>query len=113
MHEMSLCEGILQILEDEARAKHFSRVRSVCLEIGDLASVDPEALRFCFDVVVRGTLANDAALVIDRVEGRGWCMPCGESVTIAHHGDACPRCGSYQVQVTDGADMRIKEMEVD
>ena len=47
MHEMSLAEGILQIVEDTARANAAARVRSVLLEIGALSHVEEQALRFC------------------------------------------------------------------
>ena len=49
MHEMSLAMGILQIVEEAAREQRFGRVRSVWLEIGDLAAVEADAMRFCFD----------------------------------------------------------------
>lgn len=113
MHEMSLCHSILQIVQDEARAKGFTRVREVCLEIGELAAVEPDALRFGFDVVTRDSLADGARLRIERVPGRAWCMPCAMEVPLARRGDACPRCGSWQLQVLAGDAMRIKELEVD
>jgi hydrogenase nickel incorporation protein HypA/HybF len=34
-------------------------------------------------------------------------------VALARLGDACPRCGSYQLQVTAGDEMRVKEIEID
>ena len=37
MHEMSLAEGVLQIIEDSAKSQNFSRVKTVWLEIGKLA----------------------------------------------------------------------------
>jgi hydrogenase nickel incorporation protein HypA/HybF len=39
-------------------------------------------------------------------------MPCSESVELSRLGDACPRCGSYQLQVTQGEEMRVKDIEV-
>ncbi len=33
MQEMSLCKGVLQVIETEARAQQFRRVRRVCLEV--------------------------------------------------------------------------------
>jgi hydrogenase nickel incorporation protein HypA/HybF len=53
---------VLQIVEDAARAQSFQRVRLVQLEIGALAAVEAEAMRFCFDAVSRGTLAEGATL---------------------------------------------------
>jgi hydrogenase nickel incorporation protein HypA/HybF len=113
MHEMSLCEGILQILEDHAKRRHFQRVKTVWLEIGALSGVEPEAMRFSFDAVTHGTLAAGATLEIIDIPGQAWCMRCANKVTVQQRYDACPDCGSYQLQVTGGEEMRIKELEVE
>lgn len=112
MHEMSLAEGMLQIVEDTARCNDASKVSVVWLEIGTLAQVEREALRFCFDAVARGGIAEGARLEIIATPGVAWCMPCGERVPISALGDACPRCGSYQLQVVEGGDMRLKEIAI-
>ena len=113
MHEMSLAEGVLQVIEDAARANTYTRVRAVWLEIGRLAGVEVEALRFCFDAVTRGSLAEGARLEIVDTPGQGWCMRCSKAIALDALGGACPDCGSYQVQVTGGTDMRVKELEVE
>ncbi len=113
MHEMSLCEGILQVLESEAQKQGFRRVKTVWLEIGQLASVECEALRFCFDVVIKNTLADGAILEIIQTPGQAWCMPCAKTVAVSQRFDQCPDCGSYQLQLTGGDEMRIKELEVE
>ncbi len=113
MHEISLCEGVLQILEEQAQSQGFRQVKRVWLEIGALAGVDTEAMRFGFDAVMRGTLADGALLEIIDLPGNAWCMPCGRSVPVKARFDACPDCGSYQLQVTGGDEMRIKELEVE
>ncbi|MBL8487687.1 MAG: hydrogenase maturation nickel metallochaperone HypA [Rhodocyclaceae bacterium] len=113
MHEMSLAEGVIQIVEDAARAAQCRRVSAVILEIGRLSSVEPEALRFCFDAVSRGSIAEGARLEIEDVPGTAWCMQCSESVEVAARLEGCPRCGSYQLQVTGGTEMRVKEVEIE
>ena len=113
MHEMSLAEGVLQLVEDTARREGARRVKTVALEIGTLASVEVEALRFCFDAVTRGSLAEGAALEIHPVQGAGWCLPCGATVPLEERYGICPRCGSCQVQPTAGTEMRVKEIEID
>ena len=112
MHEMSLAEGVVQIVETTARANDASAVRAVWLELGVLSHVEHEALRFSFDVVKRGTVADGARLEVVTTPGRAWCMPCGDSVDLARLGDPCPRCGSHQLQVTQGEEMRVKEVEI-
>lgn len=113
MHEMALAEGVLQVIENAARAGRFGRVKSVWLEIGPMAGVEAEALRFCFDAVIRNTIADGASLHIAATEGRGWCLQCSDNVPVAAMYEPCPRCGSYQVQVTGGTEMRVKELEVE
>jgi hydrogenase nickel incorporation protein HypA/HybF len=113
MHEMSLAEGVLQIIEDSAKQQSFARVKTVWLEIGQLSSVEPEAMRFCFDAVVRGSLAEGAKLEIVIVDGGGQCFNCGQTVKLAAVYDACPACGGYPVNPVSGTEMRIKELEVE
>lgn len=113
MHEMSLAEGILQVLETEAAKQAFTKVKTVWLEIGALAGVEVQALEFAFEVVRRGSIAEQAQLVIIHFPAQAWCMPCAQVVEIRQRFDACPHCGSYQLQVSAGDEMRIKELEVE
>jgi hydrogenase nickel incorporation protein HypA/HybF len=113
MHEMSLCESVLQILEQQAKAQQFYKVKTVWLEIGALSGVEIEALRFSFDMVVQGSIADGARLEIIEAAGQAWCLPCGRNVVIQQLYDQCPHCGSHQLQVNAGDQMRIKELEVE
>ncbi|MDO9105067.1 MAG: hydrogenase maturation nickel metallochaperone HypA [Methylovulum sp.] len=113
MHEMSLCESILQVLEQQAEVQRYRKVKTVWLEIGALAGVEIEALRFSFDMVVLGSLAEHARLEIIEIPGQAWCLPCGCNVDVQQLYDVCPHCGSHQLQVNKGDHMRIKELEVE
>lgn len=112
MHEMALCENILQVLEEQAVEQDYATVKTVWLEIGPLAGVELEALRFSFDAVANGTLADQAELVIVETRGEAWCSSCTKTVPIRQRFDACPHCGGYELQVTGGEELRIKELEV-
>jgi hydrogenase nickel incorporation protein HypA/HybF len=39
-------------------------------------------------------------------------MQCSRSVAIAARGDPCPDCGGWQLQVTGGDQMRVRELEL-
>lgn len=112
MHEMALTEGVLSVLQDESQRQSFSKVKAVCLEIGALSHVEPDAMRFCFEAVMAGSLAEGARLDIVESPGAAWCMKCSHDVAVSARYDACPDCGGYQLQITGGDEMKIKELEV-
>ncbi len=113
MHEMSICESIVSVINEQAVAQSFDKVNMVRLEVGPLAGVELDALRFCFDVVTRGGVAEKAQLEVIELPVNGWCMPCSKIVAVKQRYDACPDCGSYQVEITGGDELRIKNLEVD
>ncbi len=113
MHELSLAQSVLEIIEESAQVQCFNRVRSVILEIGKLSSVDPDAMRFCFDAAMKGSLAEGARLDIVEMPGQGWCARCAREVTVVALYEPCPYCGDFQVRVTGGDAMRVKELEVE
>jgi hydrogenase nickel incorporation protein HypA/HybF len=113
MHEMSIAESILEIVEDAARQQGFAKVKEVRLEIGALSGVEIEALSFCMDVVLKGGVADGARVELERLPGTGWCMQCAESVALEALYDPCPRCGGFQVQATGGTEMRVKDLLVE
>jgi len=112
MHEMALCESLRSALEDAARAQHFSKVTKVRLAVGRFAGVEVEALRFGFDVVMKGSLAEGAELVVLDEPGTAWCFDCNATVPLAHRLDPCPRCGGERLLPNGGTEMTIKDLEV-
>jgi hydrogenase nickel incorporation protein HypA/HybF len=113
MHEMSLAENVMQIIEESACTQYFLRVRVVVLEIGKLAVVEPDAMRFCFDAVTRGTLAEGAKLQIIETPGAGICLACGEEVEMHEQYGLCPSCGSPRLKITAGNQIRVKDIAVE
>ncbi len=112
MHELSLAESVIEIIEKAAQTQQFSCVRVIWLEVGSMAGVEPDALRFCFDAVARDTVAQGARLEIVEVPGAGTCYDCGNIHPVRRFPDACPACGAYAVHVSGGAGMRVKELDV-
>lgn len=113
MHEAALARGIVDIVEEQARAQVFRRVRRVRIAIGALSHVEAEALAFGFDAASRGTLAEGAILDIVQPPGRGHCMGCDQVVPVKARGEPCPECGSYQWLLIGGDEMKVEELEVD
>jgi hydrogenase nickel incorporation protein HypA/HybF len=66
MHELAIAQGILEAVTEK---HHGDRILRIVVEVGDLAAVLPDALRFCFDVAAQGTAAEGATLDILRTDG--------------------------------------------
>ena len=112
MHEMSLMESVREIVDDAARANGAARVACVRLKIGALAAVDAGALRFAFDVVMRGGPAASAVLEIESVPGAAWCWDCARAVALDAHEAGCPECGGHRLEITGGTEMRVHEIDL-
>lgn len=112
MHEMSLAEGMRGIIMDAAARNNAPRIARVRVEIGRFAGVEKDALAFAFDVVMRGSPAEGAELVMIDLPGQALCFDCGEVVEIENRLDPCPLCSGTRLMPQGGNDMRIKDLEV-
>ena len=112
MHEIALCNSLVDLIRDQQRQRGFRRVRRVIVEVGVLGHVDPHALDFAFDVEAKNSPAEGAVLEIREIQGRAWCMDCSLLVTMERRGDACPNCGGFTMIVEQGEELRLKELEV-
>jgi len=110
MHEMSITQGIIDLCIEHAGGR---RVRSLEVEIGELGSVVPEAIEFCFEACSRETLLEGARLNIIRVPGTGQCQECGKDTPLTELYAPCSHCGSNRVTVVAGEELRVREIEVD
>ncbi len=112
MHELALCQSVVESLREQARVHGFKHVSAVRLEIGALSCVSAEAIDFCFSALTRGTLADGARLELIRLPGEAWCLDCGNLMLLEERHDACNSCGSHRLRIVQGEEMRIKELEV-
>jgi hydrogenase nickel incorporation protein HypA/HybF len=110
MHEMSITQGIIDICESHAGGR---RVLSIEVEIGELSSVVPDAIEFCFEACSQGTTLEGARINIIRIPGRGHCLDCDADMALKALYAACERCGGFLVKVLTGEEMRVREIEVD
>lgn len=113
MHELSLAESIIELIEDAARREDFVSVKTVFMEIGRLSCVAPDALHVAFEHAARGTCLAGAELEIRNINGAGECPACGASVAMETVYDCCPQCGAHPLRVLQGMEMRVAELDVE
>ncbi len=108
MHELSIAEGVIDAIVERVGSRS---VTSVVLDVGRLSGVSAEALRFCFDVAADGTTVTGAHLEIHEPAGRAHCHACGADFDLPDLIPLCD-CGSANVEVLAGAELRIVSVEV-
>lgn len=108
VHELSVMQSVIDAVVEQTDGARIAVVR---LEIGKLAEVAIDALRFCFDLCITGTALEDARLDILVVEGRARCRRCGNEHAARRLGAPCA-CGSFDQQLVAGAELRLKEVEL-
>jgi hydrogenase nickel incorporation protein HypA/HybF len=113
MHEVALIENVIALVEQERAKQAFVRVNRIRLKVGALGCAEPEAIRFCFDAVATGTIAEGSRLEIEVIPGEGWCADCRRSVPLVERFGACPVCTGGRVRMTGGDVLRLAEMEVE
>jgi hydrogenase nickel incorporation protein HypA/HybF len=113
MHELSIAISIIELAEEEARKANATSISKIEVEIGDMAGIEKEALQFCWDSAIQGTMAGEAELVIHSVAGEAHCLECGTDFPIEHFFAECPSCKSYRYEVTKGKELRVSSLMVD
>jgi hydrogenase nickel incorporation protein HypA/HybF len=113
MHELSIAESIIELLEEHAVTHKFKKVTKITLEIGVLAGIEKSALFFCFDAAAQNSLAEGAELLIEDKLAKGVCRHCERQVTITGWYEPCTYCGQLLINITEGEQMNIKSLEVE
>ena len=113
MHEMGIALEIIDIAVASIPPQLKNvRVERVNIEVGKLSAIVPESLRFCFDIAVKDTRLEGAALVIEEVPVQARCKDCGEEWTIDGPAFSCRSCGSGQIDILSGRELDIKSIEI-
>ncbi len=113
MHEVSIAQSLIQILEEEMQSHEGGRLKKVRVLVGELSGVVPDALFFAFEVCSKGSIAEGSALEIVKVPARGVCKSCNREFVPEVPFLICTRCGSPDIEVLSGRELEIDKMEVE
>ena len=114
MHELSICRGLCTQLAELAREHGAEKIRRVEIEVGTLSNVVPELLGQAFTVMQeRVPLIADAELVIREVKLLAHCRDCDEDRELERFVFECPACGSARLDVRQGEDLLLRQVELE
>jgi hydrogenase nickel incorporation protein HypA/HybF len=114
MHEITLCHHALEIMQQRAQQQRAQRITAVWFEVGAFSCVEVEALRFCFDMVCRSTLAEGCELHITEQQAQCWCHDCQQEVQLlVPQVLVCPLCSGHHLRVQADDGLQIKRLEIE
>ncbi len=109
MHELGLCEAIVDSIEQHAGARRVSAVR---VRVGRLLHVHPEAFDQSFALAAAGSVAEDARAELVILPAGGHCRSCGANFESPDDWlVACSECGSVDVELTGGTELILESIE--
>ena len=110
MHELVLCQGILEAVERRAAGRRVTRVR---VRVGAQHRVVEPALDQAFALVSEGTVAAGAAVDLVVVPVRVRCPDCGNQAESTDALAACSACGGLDLETTGGDELILEAIQLE
>ena len=112
MHELSLAQNIVEIVEQHVLPDQRQSVKSIRIKVGELSGVVADSLEFCFSEITAETQLKGARLDIERVPFLLLCETCNKSFVGEFGVVLCPGCGGTETKVLSGTEMQIVDIEL-
>jgi len=112
MHELSIAQGIVDIIRQYLPNGKSGLVNSVKVRVGDQSGVVVDSLDFCFAAITKDTDLDGTRLDIERVPFAVHCDDCSRSFHNEEGTILCPTCGGGRTRVVSGTELQVVEIEV-
>jgi len=113
MHEYSIVQSLLDSCDENAQANNATKVIKVVIKIGVMSGVEPDLLKTAFDTFKEKTICEDAEFVINIQKVVVKCNECKKESTLKELEYVCPSCKSSDLQIVDGEDMYLMQLELE
>jgi hydrogenase nickel incorporation protein HypA/HybF len=110
MHELAICQGMINQVEQIAQQQGAASVDQIVLSLGVLSGVEAPMLKRAFEIARMGTVAQGAELEIRTGPVVVECRKCGNSNEARANRLLCDACGGWQVNVMQGDEMLLLEV---
>jgi hydrogenase nickel incorporation protein HypA/HybF len=113
MHELSIAQSLMELALQEMQDDGADRVTALTVRIGELSCIHVDALRFCFEHVVRDTPLSGALLKIVKLPVAVYCSQCQQvSELPSIQNLQCPICNSPSGDIRQGRELDLQSIEV-
>jgi hydrogenase nickel incorporation protein HypA/HybF len=113
MHELSVCQALVDQLRDLATRESAQRITRVLLRVGPLSGVVPDLLAHAFPIAAAETIAEGAALAIEDARVRVRCRTCGAETDAEPGSLVCGGCGDFRTDLVSGDELLLVSVELE
>jgi hydrogenase nickel incorporation protein HypA/HybF len=113
MHELTVTESILEIVVRHGEQAGAQSITDIHLVIGDLSSIVDDSVKFYWDMLSEGTIAEGAALHFKRIQTEMECLECQQRYQPSRGDLSCPACTSRKVKIISGEEFFVDSIEVE
>jgi hydrogenase nickel incorporation protein HypA/HybF len=113
MHEMGIANSVLHAVRSEMQRYPGAYPSKVCVRVGQMAAIDQDALRFCFEAITRETDLEALALEVEVCPVRYRCRRCGRDFVVQDYLFRCPQCASPETECVGGDELELAYLEVE
>ena len=113
MHELGIANSVLEAVKTEMGRHPGTYPCKVGVRIGEMAAIDPESLRFCFEVIIQDTDLESLELGIEVCPRRHRCRVCGNDFIVRDYDSRCPQCASLETTCISGDELELAYLEVE
>ena len=113
MHELSITQGIFDLVIDEANKAGARKVQKINLVVGEMSGIVDDCVEFYFEILSKDSIAEGAVLSFQKVPIKAHCRDCGREFTLKEFDWACPYCQSDGIEITAGKELFVESIEVE
>jgi len=113
MHELAVCQALVDQVEKIAREREAVRVVSILVRIGPLSGVEAKLLEHAYPLASAGSLAADAELVLETLPVRVRCLACRVESEVVPNRLVCASCGNWETRVVSGEELILASVELE
>ena len=113
MHELGIAESILNRATRESALRGEARITGIGIRVGELSGVDPSALSFAWEALVKDTPLEDVVLEIDFRKRTQRCAACAREFESNMLFSACPDCASEETICISGDELDIAFIDLE
>ena len=113
MHELGIANSVLEAVRTEMGLHPGMYPCKVGVRIGEMAAIDQEALRFCFDAIILDTDLKALELAIEICPRRHRCHDCTREFVVQDYNSRCPHCASFATICFSGDELELAYREVE